>query len=220
MDRDEVDFCDLVEQHLLARQIAFMQGKSPDLWHRFADGVNWDGSLEGLYWVVRQPACDRATAAMIFWKGEPAGYDYEDDDRRMGDDPYAVEPLLKFIAKRFNTDGFPRAEIAYHFLRSHGRGLDPQYDATVRQMRLTDIAALLERQKDHPDPLIKLHPDLARLELPGRGINAWEPSEWDDTFPSLEVAEQKVAELLGVVGEDLYGLPPFMRSQLPAALRR
>ena len=216
---DEVDFCDLVVEYLLAQQIEFMSTRSPDLWHRFADGVNWDRSLEGLYWVVRQPECDRATAALIFWKGEPSGYDYEDDDQRMGDDPYAVEPLLKFIAQRFNADGFPRAEIAYHFQKSHGGTLNPDYDATIKQMRLNDIEALVERQEGHPDPMIRLHPDLMRLEWPGRQINAWGPSEWDDTFPSYEQAEKRVAEILGVAGQDLYRLRPFKRSDLPQALR-
>lgn len=211
---DEVDFCELVEERLLSKQIAFMKGRSPDLWHRFADGVNWDTSLEGLYWVVSQPECDRATAAMIFWKGVPSGYDYEDDDQRMGDDPHAVEPLLKHIAERFNTTGFQRSEIAYHFAKSHGIDADNPNIAMFRQMRLNDIEAIRERQADHPDPSIRLHPDLMQLELPGRWISPYGPTEWDDEFPSYEQVEQELAELLGVADQDLYGLSPFKRSAL------
>jgi hypothetical protein len=212
--RDEVEFCELVEERLLAKQIDFMKTQSPDLWHRFADGVNWDGSLEGLYWVVSQPECDKATAALLFWKGLPTDHDYEDDDQLMGDDRYAVEPLLKYIAARFNTVGFNRSEIGYHFAQSHGLGRNDRQEPMYRTSRLDDIEGLVERLEDHPDALVKLHPDLMRLEWPGRWINPYASSEWDDSFPTFEQAEQELAERLGVVGQDLYRLPPFRRSEL------
>lgn len=175
------------EERLLARQIAFLETRSPDDWHRYADDVNWDDRLDGLYWVVSQPECDRATATLIFWKGEPTGHDYEDYDGQMGDDNYAVEPLLKYIATRFNTTGFPRSEIAYDFLEVNGYDADHQYAGMLKRGRLDDFAALRERQQDIDDPRVKLHPDLAVLSIPGRKVGGpGDSSEFYDLLPKDE----------------------------------
>ncbi|SHH80078.1 DUF4274 domain-containing protein [Marivita hallyeonensis] len=40
----------------------------PDLWHQMLNELNYDipGNVALLHWVVRQPSCDRATAAALF----------------------------------------------------------------------------------------------------------------------------------------------------------
>ena len=70
MTEDELD------RELLDKQIQYLSAMSPDDWHRVADVHNWDDPLDVLYWIVSQPNCDKATARLIFWKGEPTGYDF------------------------------------------------------------------------------------------------------------------------------------------------
>lgn len=166
-------------------ELAQLRAGSPDDWHRYAFDLNWDDPLDGLFWIVRQPQCDRATAHLIFWKGEPTGYEWERDDEPMGADEYAVAPMLRFIAERFNAHGFPRAEIAYDYLADHGCNM-PEYHAMEKAARLRDIAELEQRQRDL-DPQVRLHPLLKALTIPGRKV-AWyegeEPGEPIEPAPA------------------------------------
>jgi hypothetical protein len=171
------------QEELFQRQMAFLAARSPDDRHRYADNLNWDDRLGALYWIVSQPDCDKATAVMTFWKGEPTGYDWQDCDEPMGEDEFAVAPMLKYIVQRFNTNGFPRSEIAYDCRDSHGLNIDENAEQD-RQMRLGDIEYLLEQQVNFDDPTVRLHPDLMRLSIPGRTVGGYaDRNEYYDLFP-------------------------------------
>jgi hypothetical protein len=171
-------------ERLHARQMAFLQNSPPDDWHRYAFYHNWNERLDGLYWIVSQPQCDRATAILIFWKGEPTGYDYEEEEERMGDDVYAVAPMLRYISERFNTAGYPRAEIAYDFLEAAGHDAGSDYAAMIEAGRLRDFDSLVEAHKNLADPRVKLHADMKVLRLPGRKVAGYgDTSDFYDRFP-------------------------------------
>jgi hypothetical protein len=185
-----MDSFELSLERLHVRQMEFLKSRSPDDWHRYAWHHNWDERLDGLFWIVSQPDCDKATATMIFWKGCPTGYDYEDDDEPMGDDVYAVAPMLRYISERFNTTGYPRAEISYDFLKDHGGGLNAEYDSMVKEGRLRDIEELIDRQKDIDNPKVKLHTELKLLSIPGRKVGGYcDNSDFYDLFPDDREAE-------------------------------
>jgi Domain of unknown function (DUF4274) len=175
------------------RQMEFLQNASPDDWHRYAWHHNWDDRLDGLFWIVSQPQCDRATALLTFWKGCPTGYDYENDDGKMGDDIYAVAPMLRYIVERFNTTGYTRSEIAYEFMEDHGGRLNPEYDAMVEGMRPKDIEELVERGQAVADPNLRLHPDLMVLSVAGRQVGAYYDGDFFERFP--DDAEEYGVEL-------------------------
>lgn len=178
-----MDSFELSLERLNARQMNFLQNASPDDWHRYAWHHNWDERLDGLFWIVSQPQCDRATALLIFWKGEPTGYDYEIEEERMGEDIYAVAPMLRHIAERFNTTGFSRSEIAYDFQKDHGLNM-PEHEAAYRSGRMRDIEELIGRQKSLIDPNLKLHPDMKLLHIPGRKVGGYDDeSDFYDLFP-------------------------------------
>lgn len=171
-------------ERLHARQMAVLQNSSPDDWHRYAFFHNWDERLDGLFWIVSQPECDRATALLIFWKGEPTGYDYEDDDETMGDDIYAVAPMLRYITERFHTTGYTRSEIAYDFLEAAGHDADSEYASMIEAGRLRDFEALVERQRDLPNARVKLHPNMKVLRVSGRKVGGYDDqSDFYDRFP-------------------------------------
>ncbi len=175
---------ELRDEYLIARQIDFLEDASPDDWHRAADDLNWDRRLDLLYWIVRQPECDKATSLLIFWKGEPTGYDFETEEQEMGDDSYAVEPMLKYIVQRFNTTGYTRSEIAFDYIEAKGGSLDSEYAAIMENGRLSDLQELAERQKDSTDPLLKIHPDLKLSKIPGRKVGGHSDSDaFYDNFP-------------------------------------
>ena len=177
------DFDD--EERLVRQQIDFLRNRSPDDWHRYAENANWGDRLDVLYWIVRQPQCDQATATLIFWKGEPTGYDWEEDTSVMGDDEYAVGPLLTHIAVRFNTIGFLRSEIAYDFLAAAGHESESPYATAIRDGRHGDMKLLNERAQAISDPLVKLHPDLAVLNNTGRKVGGpGDESDFYDLLPS------------------------------------
>ena len=58
-----------------ARTQAFLKGerKAEEL-HLFVDMFNWDGGIEELKLVAKNPSCDVATALMMFWRGQPQEY--------------------------------------------------------------------------------------------------------------------------------------------------
>lgn len=178
-----MDNFELSEERLHARQMQFLGNGSPDDWHRYAGDHNWDEPLDVLFWIVSQPDCDRATAIMTFWQGCPTGYDYETEDEPMGEDVYAVAPLLRYISERFNTTGYPRAEISYDFQRDHGLDME-EYASVYKEGRLRDIEELIDRQKGIENPKVKLHPDLKLLSIAGRDVGGHgDNSEYYDLFP-------------------------------------
>ncbi len=185
IDDDEVN-----SQRLNAQQIEFLQNRSPDDWHRYAWHYNWDERLDTLFWIVSQPDCDRATALLVFWKGCPTAYDYETEEGPMGDDPYSVAPMLRYISERFNTTGYRRAEISYDFRKDHGLNMDEydpddkeKYIASDRHSRLRDIDELIDRQKDVHDPKVQLHADMKLLSSPGRTVGGYDDdSDFNNSF--------------------------------------
>ncbi|TGD80288.1 DUF4274 domain-containing protein [Hymenobacter wooponensis] len=42
--------------------------------HLIAGVYNWDDGMEVLLWIIDNPICDKATAAMIFWHAQPSYY--------------------------------------------------------------------------------------------------------------------------------------------------
>jgi hypothetical protein len=46
----------------------------PDGWHHFVFHHNWDHGLDPLLWVIRQPACDKATALLAFYMSRPGEF--------------------------------------------------------------------------------------------------------------------------------------------------
>ncbi|MBX9858650.1 MAG: DUF4274 domain-containing protein [Sphingomonas sp.] len=171
----EADHFEQKEAQLRAQEIEFLTSRSPDDWHRYALNYNWDDGISALRWIVSQPMCDLATALLIFWRGEPTGYDYETAEPAMDDDIYAVAAMLRYIAERFNTSGYPRAEIAYDFLDAAGYSAGSQYASAIEAGRLRDIEALVERQKNLANARVKLHPDLTLLQVPGRNVGGYDP---------------------------------------------
>jgi hypothetical protein len=166
-----------LEAKLFKAQIAVLSAASPDDWHIVADVWNWDEPLKVLYWIVSQTNCDRATAQMLFWKGEATAYAWQDCDEVMGDDEYSVEPMLSHIVRRFNTDGFPRNKLEFDIFQAKtGSYVDNDKDwadywAAIKKGVKVDFADIAHNADQADDPLAIVPPALMVTHSPGRRVS-------------------------------------------------
>lgn len=85
----------------ISQFVAWLPTANPDEWHGVAASWNWDFGIQPLRWIVSQPACGIATAALIFFDGQPL--DAEQDK--------AAGALLDEIRARWPD--FPDNGVAY-----------------------------------------------------------------------------------------------------------
>jgi hypothetical protein len=141
---------------------------TPDQWHQVAMGWNWGSGEAPLRWIVSQPDCDKATALMVFWRGQPSYYwngpptkaEWKASGRFFSEDVY---DLLTFVVNRWRSGGYTRSEIGY---------LPEGGDAS-------DLAA----SQGHP--ALAIPPDMGE-ELKGRRIDG---GEFDEGIPFPIVIE-------------------------------
>ncbi|NUS20148.1 MAG: DUF4274 domain-containing protein [Mesorhizobium sp.] len=134
-------------EHSIQQQIAWLERASPDDWHRAVLDFNWDWNIDPLFWIARQPQCDKATALTMFWLGQPAWYllmALENGGSDANRDP--VWDMLKLIAQRINARSYVRSKIAY------------DVDDFTRQ----DFDELVEKAGQLAHPPLEPHPDMKR----------------------------------------------------------
>ena len=167
MSEDELD------RNLLEKQIQCLKVMSPDDWHIIADDHNWGDALDVLYWIVSQTNCDKATARLLFWKGEPTGHDFEDCEEEMGANSYSVEPMLNYIVRRFNAGGYQREEIEFDIFQAktgcYGTD-DKSYDDIIENGIDRDIEELKIRAEQQGNSASSFPADLLVKRTPGRRI--------------------------------------------------
>ena len=150
--------------------IAWLDGKSEDVWFDTVDHINWDDGVPVLMWMTDQPQCTRALAARIFWTAAPdfyaiqmlAGETFDEDI----DESW---PLLQQILKNWRAGLYASGQIAFE---SPG--------AVYREM--------LSRHPGRGDPLNI--PESLCVSLPGRLSAAARETKAPpaETTPFLRVA--------------------------------
>lgn len=113
----------------------------PDEWHQVADQWNWDNGSDPLRWIVEQPNCDRATALLIFWRGEPSYFwdgpatrnEWLASGRHFSADNYDLAVL---IVDRWCGQGYARRKLAYDPM-GDGFASRSDVDASRRHLALT-----------------------------------------------------------------------------------
>jgi len=51
--------------------LEWLASKGPSEWHGVADAWHWEKGVWPLAWIIQQPDCDAATAALIYWCSRP-----------------------------------------------------------------------------------------------------------------------------------------------------
>jgi|SaaInlStandDraft_1057018.scaffolds.fasta_scaffold63185_3 hypothetical protein len=101
--------------------------------HALAQQINWDGGFDELNAILDHSLCDRGTALMVYWLGEPTYFaDFESDD----DVPVENQSLKQFLNRLENqlmTEHFKFNTICYN----------PMADLNVVQRRkIENIASI------------------------------------------------------------------------------
>lgn len=142
---------------------------TPDDWHLAVLDWNWGFGLEPLYWIVRQPNCDKATALMAFFLTRPGQF-LDDHGVRAKVESYLLETfdLLAEIRNRFMGGFYTRSELSFdgeHAVQNEAY-LPEEYDrqqfdrAIPEAMRQTILGREPERGKS--DGWDRVKPDTRR----------------------------------------------------------
>ncbi len=101
--------------------------------HALAQQINWDGGFDELNAVLEHPLCDRGTALMVYWLGEPTYFaDFASDD----DVPPVNQPLKQFLNRVEN-------QLMTEHFKSNTICFDPMADLNVVQRRkIENIASI------------------------------------------------------------------------------
>lgn len=98
-----------------AAMIDWLAARPPSVWHAFArDYLDLERGAEVAAWIVAQPACDRATAALLLFRLDPAYYlmrqRLEFDDRSADG-----HPLIAAVLANFARDHYRDSRIEQDF---------------------------------------------------------------------------------------------------------
>jgi Domain of unknown function (DUF4274) len=137
-----------------------LKSATPDEWHSVAEEWNWDQDIAPLYWIVKQPQCDMATALTIFFLAcpEDPANDFA-SPKGLSQQPSEAYDIAVEIRNRWVDGFYRRSEIAF----------DKSESDYVK-----DLSQL-------PNPFI--HPSMC-LGLPGRTVKP--PYSFFRDCPHLE----------------------------------
>jgi hypothetical protein len=123
-----------------------LKSATPDEWHSVAEEWNWDQDIAPLYWIIRQPQCDKATALTVFYRASPedAANDFA-SPKGLSQSPGTEYGIAVEIRNRWADGFYTRSEIAFDKSESD----------------------YLQEFSERPKPFI--HPSMC-LGLPGRTI--------------------------------------------------
>ena len=112
--------------------IDWLSDKDPDVWFDVTTSLNWDNSERVLAWIVSQPQCDRANAALVFWGCDPEYYARNSADAKPSSDGFR---LLDMVLRNWKSGFYTRAQLGWSedhqqaryrkAIASLPRGVDP-----------------------------------------------------------------------------------------------
>jgi hypothetical protein len=162
------------------RMIAWLRARTPDDWHFVGNYLNWDSSMEVVDWILNQSDCEKATAAMMFWRCSPDYYlQYPNREAVAAQASYNVQgfDFASELVSRWNGGFYTRDSLAYipeppdayaRYQREAGKyagqGLPWILDADIGRARHgTDVLTEAEYRRRYSDELARL------LYEPGTG---------------------------------------------------
>lgn len=117
-----------------AEKIAFCRGNTdPEELHAFADTWNWDAGPGALQDLLDNPACEAATALLIYWRAAPEYYRQFADKAAVAAANANVEDFefLSRLEARYVAGEFPVGRVSFDPSRPEdcgGYGLVGTYD--------------------------------------------------------------------------------------------
>ena len=85
----------------------WLEGATPEQWHRFAARSNYDGNGRALRWLLDNCNIDRATALLIYWNLGAAWFVQYANESDLGDASYQLDTfrLAREVERRY-ADGY------------------------------------------------------------------------------------------------------------------
>ena len=125
-----------------ADMIAWLQSRSPEDWHFVGDLLNWDNAMNVIQWILDQKTCDKATAAMMFWKSSPDYYlQFPNREAAVTHAPVDGFDFTKQLLERWTSGFYHRSRIAFaplpHLVEIYRR-TEAQYAANGLPWRIDD----------------------------------------------------------------------------------
>lgn len=150
------------------REIIFdyLRGASPEAWHRYVAGSNYDDNHDALRWLIDQPELDVGTARQIYWNSGAAWYAQFSSEAELEGYQREAFLFLKSIEERV-AGGFYRNAVIW-FDPMHGGGGRPD---------------------DYPDLPVKRPVPAVMLEASGTENVDLDEDGWDEGLP-FAVAER------------------------------
>jgi len=96
-----------------AEAIAVLALRSPDQRHAIARLLDLDDALDVLRWIAAQPDCDRATAAMIFWRAWLPAVDGHGAEAAAVRGACARSALIEDILARWSGAAWPMSDLGW-----------------------------------------------------------------------------------------------------------
>lgn len=127
---DTTDFADAdwdrFNAELDAETLAFCRdNQDPEELHAFASTWNWDSGHAVLEEILGNPACEAATALLIYWYAAPEHYLQFADSAALaavGDDPDDVMGFLARLEARYVRSDFPVGSLGFDPAHPEGEG--------------------------------------------------------------------------------------------------
>ena len=157
----------------------WLKDKDPDVWFVTTDYLNWDNSHRVLKWIVKQPQCDKANVAKIFWAADPGFYACEIASGK-GVPGWATESwtLIELILDNWRRGTYLRAELAW--LEEGGSASIDYYRRKVAAVPGAEAA--LDIPRDLFGPLPGRAPRVPAEFTPQENAELWDMLKRQKTF--------------------------------------
>jgi Domain of unknown function (DUF4274) len=156
----------------------WLKDKDPDVWFVITDYLNWDNSHRVLKWIVKQPQCDKANAAKIFWLADPAFFAREIATGGNGRSWSESWPLVETILTNWRSGFYQRSELVWP--DEGGRASISHYLRSVAGTAGADRA--IDIPRDLFGPLPGRQPRVPADLMPQENAELWDMLKRQGTF--------------------------------------
>ncbi len=134
---------------------ALEQFATSDELHHFAWNYNWDNDLDDLWWIIRNPLCDKGTALLLYWTACPRWlYQY---GRREEVPPYEREhyDFVKELEHRYLTNLYTHETTHVDPSNDRGTNWTTEYrDVAIKQQIPEAMFTPTSGRVLEPEPLV------------------------------------------------------------------
>ncbi len=104
---DKLIFKNVFEKYLISIQ------NEPIEIHKVAKNYNWDHGHDTLFWMIRNPNTDKATALSLYWLGQPKEFTEYKSRQEVEEDQLNNYDFLMELEKNYRENFYKSGQISY-----------------------------------------------------------------------------------------------------------